>query len=135
MEKKFFHPWGYLKRELKARKITQKVFADIIDVPLSALSEIINGRKNLTPDLCVRIEEALWISAETRMNLQIYYWLGISRKKESKRIQRVRGKLKEYHIENDNLTEEDIEDIIFWNKKTEEEKQDPKVKILEPVYA
>lgn len=138
MEKKFFHPWWYLKRELKARKITQKVFADIIDIPLSALSEIIHGRKNLTPDLCVRIEEALWISAETRMNLQIYYWLGISRKKESQRIKRVREKLKEYHIKNDNLTEEEIESMIFWNKedqKKQEENQHIKVKIFEPVFA
>ncbi|MCR5411502.1 MAG: helix-turn-helix transcriptional regulator [Patescibacteria group bacterium] len=45
--------------ELKARKITQKTFADIIDVPVSALNEIIKGKKNLTPELCVRIEEAL----------------------------------------------------------------------------
>jgi len=135
MKKTFFHPWGYLLDELKARKITQTKFADIIDIPVSALNEIIKWKKNLTPDLCVRIEEALGISARTRMNLQVAYSLWIAKQKESKRIQRVREKLKEYHIENDNLTEEEIEDIIFWNKKTEEEKQDSKVRILEPVYA
>ena len=117
MKKHFFHPWGYLLDELKARKITQKTFADIIDVPVSALNEIIKGKKNLTPELCVRIEEALWISARFRMNLQVAYSLWIAKQKESKRIERVKAKLKGYHIGNDTISEEEIENMIFWDKE------------------
>ena len=99
MVEKAFHPWTYINDELKARKRTQREFADIIGTPVAEVNKLIKGKTNITAELAVRIWEAFWVSDTTRMNLQIAYSLEKARKKEKKRIERVHIKLKEYWFE------------------------------------
>jgi len=116
MWEKVFHPWEFINDELKARKRTQREFADIIGTPVAEVNKLIKGKTNITAELAVRIWEAFWVSAETRMNLQVGYSLEKARKKEKKRIERVHIKLKEYWFEDLSLkNKEEILEELWLN--------------------
>ena len=66
---KTIHPGVILKAELIRRKISQKDFASLIGMPPPVLNDIINERRNITPDIAVLLEEVLYKSA--------YYWLSL----------------------------------------------------------
>lgn len=55
------HPGSVLKRELKARGIKQKDFAEAIGMPASNLSALIKGNRNITESIAIKLEEALGI--------------------------------------------------------------------------
>jgi HTH-type transcriptional regulator/antitoxin HigA len=65
-----FSPGEYLRDELSARGWTEKEFAGILGRPVQAVSEILNGRKQIVPETAVAIGEAFGTSAEVWMNLQ-----------------------------------------------------------------
>lgn len=67
------HPGSVLKKELKARSIKHKDFAEAISMPASNLSELINGKRNVTEAIAVKLEEALGIPFQNWMNLQNRY--------------------------------------------------------------
>jgi HTH-type transcriptional regulator/antitoxin HigA len=58
---------------------SESEFADIIGRPLQALSEILNGRKEITADTAVAFSDALGTSAELWLNLQAAYRLHLIR--------------------------------------------------------
>ena len=65
------HPWEILKEELYFRWITGKDFANIIWKSASELSELLNGKRNLT---------ALWaILISTSLNISAEFWLGLQK--------------------------------------------------------
>lgn len=63
-------PGEMLKDELDARGLTQKEFAEIIGRPPQAISEIINAKKSVTPEMALLLSEALGTSPEFWTNLQ-----------------------------------------------------------------
>jgi HTH-type transcriptional regulator/antitoxin HigA len=65
-----FPPGEYLRDELEARGWTAKEFAEILGRPAQAVSEILNGRKQIMPDTAIALGEALGTSAELWTNLQ-----------------------------------------------------------------
>ena len=67
------HPGSVLKRELKARGIKQKDFAEAIGMPASNLSALIKGNRNITESIAIKLEEALGIPYQNWMNLQNRY--------------------------------------------------------------
>ena len=67
------HPGNVLKKELKARGIKQKDFAKVIGMPAPNLSELINGKRNITESIAIKLEEALGIPFQNWMNLQNRY--------------------------------------------------------------
>lgn len=67
------HPGEVLAAELEERGITQKAFAKQIGMRPSHLSELINGKRNVTMAIADKLQEALGIDAQSWMNLQIQY--------------------------------------------------------------
>lgn len=67
------HPGSILKKELKARGIKQKDLAQAMGIPASNLSELINGKRNITPALAMKLEQTLGTPFQNWMNLQSRY--------------------------------------------------------------
>lgn len=65
----------YLLDELAERGWSQEDFAGIIGRPVQFVSEIINGKKEITPESATQIGAALGTSAETWLNLQTKFRL------------------------------------------------------------
>jgi HTH-type transcriptional regulator/antitoxin HigA len=65
-----FPPGEYLRDELEERGWSAKEFAEILGRPAQAVSEILNGKKQIAPATALAIGEALGTSASLWMNLQ-----------------------------------------------------------------
>lgn len=65
----------YLADELEAREWTQADFAEIIGRPVQFVSEIINGKKEITAESATQIAAALGTSAEVWLSLQARFRL------------------------------------------------------------
>ena len=70
-----FPPGEFLRDELADRGWAEGEFAEIIGRPVQAVSEILNGKKEITPETAVAIGAALGTSAEMWLNLQTTYRL------------------------------------------------------------
>ncbi len=70
-----FPPGEYLRDELNERGWTVTEFAGIIDRPLQAVSEILNGKKAITAETACSFSDALGTSPELWLNLQSAYRL------------------------------------------------------------
>lgn len=70
-----FPPGELLRDELAERGWAEGEFAEIIGRPVQAVSEILNGKKEITPETAVAIGAALGTSAELWLNLQAAYRL------------------------------------------------------------
>jgi addiction module HigA family antidote len=58
---------------LKTRSIKQKDLAVQMSIRQNVLSEIITGKRNITPNIAVQLEQALSIEAELWLRLQARY--------------------------------------------------------------
>ncbi|MBD2364092.1 HigA family addiction module antitoxin [Anabaena sp. UHCC 0399] len=68
------HPGGLIKRQyLEPLNITITDFADIIGVSRKTMSEIVNERASITPDMALRLSTALQTTPELWLNLQQKY--------------------------------------------------------------
>lgn len=67
------HPGELLKDELKERKMTQKQLANDTGIKPSVLSETINGKRSISLNVAVALENALGIPADVWMNMQTQY--------------------------------------------------------------
>jgi addiction module HigA family antidote len=56
---------------LKPLNITISEFADRIGVTRARMSEIVHGRRRITPDTALRLEKALGMSAQFWLNAQM----------------------------------------------------------------
>ena len=77
-----FPPGEYLRDELDARGWTVTEFAEIIGRPIQAVSEILNGKKEITTETALAIAEALGTTPELWLNLQTNHRLFEQRSKE-----------------------------------------------------
>ena len=68
------HPGSVLRKELKARGIKEKEFADTIGIPVTNLSELINCKRDITKTIALKLEETLGIPFKNWMNLQTRYY-------------------------------------------------------------
>jgi HTH-type transcriptional regulator/antitoxin HigA len=76
-----FPPGEYLRDELDARNWTVTEFAEIIGRPIQAVSEILNGKKEITTETALVIAAALGTTPELWLNLQTNYRLFEQRSK------------------------------------------------------
>lgn len=67
------HPGQILKNELMERAITQKEFAQSIDMQPSHINEIIKGKRSITMLIADKLEKALGIPSISWVNLQTQY--------------------------------------------------------------
>lgn len=70
-----FPPGEFLDDELNERGWTQKEFADLTGLAPRLISEIIAGKRSLTPEAAIRFSAALGTSAQFWMNLDTAYRL------------------------------------------------------------
>jgi HTH-type transcriptional regulator / antitoxin HigA len=84
-----FPPGEYLREELAERGWAEGEFAEIIGRPVQTVSEIVNGKKDITPETAVAIGAALGTSAEFWLNLQAAYRLHQVRTSETPKVQPV----------------------------------------------
>jgi len=75
-------PGRIIRRELEARGWTQKDLAHIMDRPEQTISQIVNGRKSVTPDTALQLAAAFGTSAELWLNMEASYQLYQARKEE-----------------------------------------------------
>ncbi len=69
-------PGEYLAEEIKARGISQKELARRMARPLNAINEIIHGKKAITAETALQLEEVMpEIPARFWLNLEIDYRL------------------------------------------------------------
>jgi len=67
------HPGEVLLDELKARGIRQKDFAAEIGMQPTMLNEVVKGKRSITADIALLLEEALDIPADFWLQLQRQY--------------------------------------------------------------
>jgi len=72
-------PGEILAEELEAREMTQRELAELMDRPPQVINEIVRGKKAITPETALQLEEALGPSAEFWMGLQTTYGLTLAR--------------------------------------------------------
>jgi HTH-type transcriptional regulator/antitoxin HigA len=70
-----FQPGEFLREELEARDWTQQELADILARPPRLISEIISGKRAITPETATGLSEAFSTSATYWMNLESQYQL------------------------------------------------------------
>ena len=69
-------PGEYLLEEIAARGLSQKEFAKRMGRPLNAINEIINGKKAITVETALQLEEVMpEIPARFWLNLETDYQL------------------------------------------------------------
>ena len=69
------HPGKMIKPELDERGISQKDFAKMLGTQPSHLSEVLNGKRALTKELAVKIENAIGLPAKILLSAQTQYEL------------------------------------------------------------
>ena len=69
-------PGEYLAEEIAARGVSQKELAKRMGRPLNAINEIINGKKTITAETALQLEEVMpeiparfWLNLETDFQL------------------------------------------------------------------
>jgi HTH-type transcriptional regulator / antitoxin HigA len=78
-------PGRILMRELEARGWTQKDLAEITGRPVQTINEIIQAKKQITPETALDLSEAFGNSAEFWTNLEINFRLHLARKEKQER--------------------------------------------------
>ncbi len=76
------HPGEILKEELEARGISQKKFSEVLSVPYTQLTEILNGKRPVTTDFALMMEAALGINPEMLINMQSRYNMSVALQKK-----------------------------------------------------
>ncbi len=76
-----FHPGEYIAEELAARGMSQRELARAMGRPYQVVNELVRGRKVLTADTALDLEQAWGISADTWLNLQLSYDLTLARRR------------------------------------------------------
>jgi HTH-type transcriptional regulator/antitoxin HigA len=79
------HHGEIISDELEARGWTQKDLAEIMGRPIQAVSEIINGKKRITPDTAIELGQAFGTTPEFWMNMETSYQLWLSKRSEKKK--------------------------------------------------
>ena len=67
------HPGEMIKDELRERKLTQKQLALETGIKPSVLSETINGKRPVSKNMALALEQTLGIPADIWLNLQTQY--------------------------------------------------------------
>lgn len=80
------HPGRLLKRELKARDMSANRLALELKVPSGRITEILNGKRGISPETALRLGQFLGTGARFWLNLQTSYELAIAERDLGARI-------------------------------------------------
>ena len=68
------HPGDFIRIEILAElglSVTRA--AEILDVRRATLSDLLNGKASLTPEMALRVEKAFGVSMDTLLRMQAWY--------------------------------------------------------------
>lgn len=80
------HPGKILRRELDAREMSANRLALALRVPSGRITQILNGKRAVTPETALRLARYFGNSAEFWMNLQIKHDLRVAEQEIGDRI-------------------------------------------------
>ena len=80
------HPGEMLREELEAREMTQVALARVMGRSPRLVNEIVRGRRSITADTALGLEEALGISANIWMGQQAQYDLSEAMTRRQRRV-------------------------------------------------
>jgi addiction module HigA family antidote len=75
------HPGEVLAIELEARQIKKADFAVQLGIKSSQLSELLHGKRHVSAQMALRLENLLGIDAEFWMRVQTAYDIALERRK------------------------------------------------------
>ena len=75
------HPGEVLEMEILSRGLKKSKFAMDIKMYPSHMSDILKGKRNITEEIALKLENILGISAEFWMRLQVEYNISLLRTK------------------------------------------------------
>lgn len=78
------HPGELLRDVLKAKRYTQKHFAEIVGIQPTQLNEIINEKRGISAEVALKIGAALKMDAIIWAKFQMTYELDLARIKQKK---------------------------------------------------
>jgi addiction module HigA family antidote len=81
------HPGRILKRELAARDMSANRLALALRVPSGRLTDILNGKRGISPDTALRLGRFFGNSARFWLNLQTSYELAVAEREIGARIE------------------------------------------------
>ena len=77
-------PGEVLEEELQTRGMTQKELAEKMGRPAQTINEIVRGKKELTAETALQLENVLGISAAFWVRMEAQYRLSLARRKVAK---------------------------------------------------
>jgi addiction module HigA family antidote len=78
------HPGGFIKRNvIEGNGLSVTEGAEVLGVTRPTLSQLLNERSALSPEMALRIEKAFGVSMDTLMRMQNSYDIAQARRKES----------------------------------------------------
>ncbi len=80
------HPGRILKRELAARDLSANRLALALRLPSGRITDILNGKRGVSPDTALRLGRYFGNSARFWLNLQTGYELAVAEKEIGARI-------------------------------------------------
>ncbi|HLZ85124.1 MAG TPA: HigA family addiction module antitoxin [Caulobacteraceae bacterium] len=80
------HPGRILKRELAARDISANRLALELKVPSGRITEILNGKRGISPETALRLGRFIGNSARFWLNLQTAYELALAERELGPRV-------------------------------------------------
>lgn len=81
------HPGEYLEEVLETREIKKREFAERVGLSVKAVSQIINGKALYSPEVAIRFERALGISATIWGGMAESYRLFEAREEQNQKLQ------------------------------------------------
>ena len=80
------HPGRILKRELAARRLSGNQLALSLRLPSSRITDILNGKRGLSPDTALRLARYFGNSARFWLNLQTAFELAVVERESGQKI-------------------------------------------------
>ena len=67
------HPGGFIKRSVLPDGLSVTAAAEVLGVGRPALSNLLNGKASLSPEMALRVEKAFGIKMDTLLRMQARY--------------------------------------------------------------
>ena len=81
------HPGVTLREDfMEAYRLSANGLAKLLGIPQNRISDIVRGRRSITADTALRLEQAFGVSASFWLNLQSHYELEVAERKSGSAI-------------------------------------------------
>jgi HTH-type transcriptional regulator/antitoxin HigA len=92
---RMFPPGTTIKSELEARGWTQRKLAYVMGRPVTYVSELLSGKRSITPETALQLEAALEVPARFWINLEGQYRIWKEEREHGEKLQAIRDRRQE----------------------------------------